>query len=107
MLKDNRWSDEQAEVLEAMSELRSRPDAWRISVRDEDDMLILEFLEIVVWHQISEEKKKDYHRFWWNIDGTDGVRLVIWRMDRFGVVTPFMSEDTVHDMMTVDALLSD
>lgn len=104
MLSDPRWADERDEIIEFIDAMDARPDAWRISIRDEDSMLFLEFLEVEVSHHISEEKKEIYLEFWWRIDGSDGVRLQIWRMDRFGIISPFMTEDTIH---TFDDVLSE
>lgn len=104
MLNDPRWIDERDEVLEHLSDFVARPDAWRIWVRDEDAMLFLEFLEVEVSHPIDEEKKEHYKWFWWALDGSDGVRLQIWRMDRFGIISEFMTGDTIH---TFDDVLSE
>ena len=100
MLDDPRWRDERTEILEFMKEFVARPDAWRIWVDDEDATLYLEFLEVEVSHHISEEKKEHYEWFWWMLDGSDGVRLQIWRMDRFGIISEFMTGDTIHTLMT-------
>lgn len=96
MLRDERWDSDRDDMLGFMAEMNARPDAWRISVDDDEAMLLLEFLEVEVWHRINEDKKMTYQDFWWRLDGSDGIRLQIWRMDRFGIISQFMTEETIH-----------
>lgn len=101
MLQDSRWDTDRADMIGFMAEMNARPDAWRMSVDDDEDMLLLEFLEVEVWHRISDDKKTIYQDFWWRLDASDGVRLQIWRMDRFGIISQFMTEETIHTFMDV------
>jgi hypothetical protein len=82
MLVNEPWTEEREDVLGCMSDLRARPDAWKLSI-DDEGFMVIEFLEIEVSHHISEDKKVDYQKFYWRIDGSDGVILRIWRMDRW------------------------
>ncbi len=98
VLNDPRWLGDRDDVLEFLKDMAVHPDAWRIWVDEENDLLYLEFLEVEVSHHISEDKKEHYEWFWWALDGTMSVRLQIWRMDRFGIISEFMTGNTIHQL---------
>jgi hypothetical protein len=98
------WYDENEDILEAINKSWCRPDAWRIVVEGPEHgwnfpLLILEFLEVEVSHQIDQSKKNAYIHLWFAFDDTQAFMLRVFRMDRFGNTFPYITENTVFEMM--------
>lgn len=112
ILREARKSDfcmgEWSELTESLDFIESpHPDAWRISVEDENTVdecwnypvVVLEFLEVEVTSGITQGKD-DVYRFLWDVfDATHYFHLRIWHMDRFGVIRPYITHSTFDPMV--------
>lgn len=98
---------ELTEYAKAVRDLLVNPDAWRIVVEgpgpsiDETwnyPMLILEFLEVEVTNGIDKAKMNKYRNLWWAFDASSSFHMRVYHMDKFGVIRPYMTSHTVHDL---------
>lgn len=82
------------------------PDAWRLRHETPEtpntsrwgyDVLVLEFLEVEVDHGITDAKLNAYLDLWWAFDASSSFCMRVFHMDRFGIVRPYLTEDTIMD----------
>ncbi len=95
---------EARDVVDMVGELSCIPDAWRIKVEDRKQrwghgVLVIELLEVEVTNHVSDNKMRKYERLWWHLDATEIACLRIFRMDRFGSVSPLLTGATVYNVL--------
>ena len=97
---------ELTEYAKAVRDLLVNPDAWRIVTEgpgpsiDETwryPVLILEFLEVEVTNGIDKAKMNKYRNLWWAVDESSSLHMRVYHMDKFGVVRPYMTSQTIHN----------
>jgi hypothetical protein len=102
MICDPHWRGE-ADGLDTVIRAKVlHPDAWRIKIEGSEtgnwnyDVLVLEFLEVEVTGKMSADKKRAYEQLWITFDCTALLAFRVFRMDRFGVIRPFLTENTIY-----------
>ncbi len=88
-----------------LAEVTCVPDAWRLKVEGPEQgwgylVLVLEFLEVEVTHHVDDRKLVQYNNLWWALDATDMFHFRVFRMDRYGIVTPLLTEETAQYVMS-------
>lgn len=91
-------------IRSMLLQVKCVPDAWRLRVEGPKEgwgypVLVLEFLEIEVTNHIDDRKLIQYNNLWWGLDGTDMFHFRVFRMDRYGIVTPLLTEDTAQNIV--------
>ena len=91
------------DIVDMVLETQAIPDAWRIQIEGASEgwlhpVMVLEFLEVEVTHHLSEEKMSQYETLWWSLDATEWFHFRCLRIDRFGLQTPLVTEDTIHEL---------
>jgi hypothetical protein len=92
------------EILALFGDLHCVPDAWRMRVESESEgwlhpVLAVEFLEVDVTSHCDDRKLIEYDTLWWRLDGTEMFHLRVFQMDRFGLVKPLVTEDTIYHIL--------
>lgn len=72
--------------------IRFNPDAWRLVVEGADtpntpwnyDVLIVEFLEIEIFHPIPLDKRRNLIDLWWRFDSTSCFHMRVYCAGRYG-----------------------
>lgn len=94
------WMSDGPALYDIVSESCCVPDAWRLSIEgslfgDEPETLVLEFLIINLTDTVVEDRLVPYEALWWSFEGAERMHFRVLCMDRFGVVTPLITEDTM------------
>ena len=106
-LSDAQWHnpnyDEVPDVLEMAAHVWGRPDAWKIREEAPEPgqahaILVLDFLEVEVTHHIEDDKLANYETLWWGLDASDIMELQVYRLDRFGILSPLLTKGTITDL---------
>jgi hypothetical protein len=91
------------DIIDMVLRLRGIPDAWRIRAEGKEagwghSVLVLEFLEVEVTHQVPHWKVAEYAALWWLLDATSKFHFRVFRIDRYGLMSPLVTEDTIHEL---------
>lgn len=97
------WKSEIAdrETIEVLKLSTEHPDAWRFVTEGEDtgrwsyDVLVIEFMEVEISHPVSAEKAQGYIDLCRLLDGTAFFHFRAFRMDKYGVIRPIVTEETM------------
>lgn len=101
------WTGDAKDVAEIIDQVAVVPDAWRVvhegpitsGRRWGCSIVVLEFLEVDVTHCANQDKWAEYQDLWWQFDGTGHFQFRAFRMDRYGNIHPYVTEDTIYDIL--------
>lgn len=92
-LRKDPWISEAEDIIIDISFIRRNPDAFRIVVEQPGDttpwlhpVLVLEFLEVEITHQLPPEKRDDYTELWVLFDASNMCAFRVYTARADGVI---------------------